>query len=650
MPLVQACSAGSARVPPPREKFGHGGRKQAVRKRRQIDFDSSTPESRIGRSLLFVFRLHRLFAFRWISGLGGLSATPAQLRTQGRWIRENGDFAQSGKFEVWKTKTAGMRDQSVRTSYLDTTNDFGAISEATRRRRLLREICSILHLARAPRLNKPNRRFFDIRFLRAEGRDIGGLRFRGVDLCRFCAWEGQGNRGGGSGVTVWLAYISLSRVEWVELGGGLGGLSGLVDGWLSTPLPSPPSQPTPLPLQFSYYSRILLLLYGLHRSSSSNTYVQWDAHFCGPFVVVLRLAIRFIFKYLRAVRCTFRFIELTGSTGIRRRENVCQSMDMIYLLMLSLSSTSNCGWSEFCVQLLYSVTASHRIRIRRVDLLSFYSVNEFSIFELDEFEQDLYKNRFISVIRTCQNGGGGRKLDGARRPGTCKIDRRPRRLCGNLASETCLRLGGRSGSGGSRRDGGTKAALASWWRRIDTFGVFGTPPNGGGGGEFGCSARGGVSAASGRRGRAAGGGGWVAASPQASYESVSTGKEGYEVRTFLFLASFLSDVFTAAFEGGRWWWRVGGGRTRSPLNFCLSRRSSQEEVRQYRDSDFVGKAGPEPRVGSGTARLGRESGAKRQCDVFPREADALRRLSRTWDQNAECCASLAMPMKTWING
>ncbi|KAK7055584.1 hypothetical protein R3P38DRAFT_2760765 [Favolaschia claudopus] len=595
MPLVQACSAGSARVPPPREKFGHGGRKQAVRKRRQIDFDSSTPESRIGRSLLFVFRLHRLFAFRWISGLGGLSATPAQLRTQGRWIRENGDFAQSGKFEVWKTKTAGMRDQSVRTSYLDTTNDFGAISEATRRRRLLREI------------------WFVFPYLAYWGISGGGSGYRRTSVTEYAANDesylglgsaelicavfahgrvreiGEEDRGDGMAWVQLTSLLSLlpppsplklallparrlrafSRVEWVELGGGLGGLSGLVDGWLSTPLPSPPSQPTPLPLQFSYYSRILLLLYGLHRSSSSNTYVQWmHISVRRPFVVVLRLAIRFIFKYLRAVRCTFRFIELTGSTGIRRRENVCQSMDMIYLLILSLSSTSNCGWSEFCVQLLYSVTASHRIRIRRVDLLSFYSVNEFSIFELDEFEQDLYKNRFILVnTDMSQNGGGGRKLDGARRPGTCKIDRRPRRLCGNLASETCLRLGGRSGSGGSRRDGGTKAALASWWRRIDAFGVFGTPPNGGGGGEFGCSARGGVSAASGRRGKR---GGW---------RGVGGG----------IAASFIR---VAAFEGGRWWWRVGGGRTRSPLNFCLSRRSSQEEVRQYRDSDFVGKAGP----------------------------------------------------------
>ncbi|KAK7055587.1 hypothetical protein R3P38DRAFT_3564809 [Favolaschia claudopus] len=568
MPLVQACSAGSARVPPPREKFGHGGRKQAVRKRRQIDFDSSTPESRIGRSLLFVFRLHRLFAFRWISGLGGLSATPAQLRTQGRWIRENGDFAQSGKFEVWKTKTAGMRDQSVRTSYLDTTNDFGAISEATRRRRLLREI------------------WFVFPYLAYWGISGGGSGYRRTSVTEYAANDesylglgsaelicavfahgrvreiGEEDRGDGMAWVQLTSLLSLlpppsplklallparrlrafSRVEWVELGGGLGGLSGLAFDAATLAAISTNSTSTSIQLLLTYTTPTVRFTSNTYPSSilpSSlrvSGVLRLDIRFILKYLCAMGctflLAIRFIFKYLRAVRCTFRFIELTGSTGIRRRENVCQSMDMIYLLILSLSSTSNCGWSEFCVQLLYSVTASHRIRIRRVDLLSFYSVNEFSIFELDEFEQDLYKNRFILVnTDMSQNGGGGRKLDGARRPGTCKIDRRPRRLCGNLASETCLRLGGRSGSGGSRRDGGTKAALASWWRRIDAFGVFGTPPNGGGGGEFGCSARGGVSAASGRRGSAAGGGVWVAASPQASYESVSTGKEGYKRRS-----------------------------------------------------------------------------------------------------------------------
>ncbi|KAK7055581.1 hypothetical protein R3P38DRAFT_3564800 [Favolaschia claudopus] len=639
MPLVQACSAGSARVPPPREKFGHGGRKQAVRKRRQIDFDSSTPESRIGRSLLFVFRLHRLFAFRWISGLGGLSATPAQLRTQGRWIRENGDFAQSGKFEVWKTKTAGMRDQSVRTSYLDTTNDFGAISEATRRRRLLREICSILHLARAPRLNKPNRRFFDIRFF--EG---GGSGYRRTSVTEYAANDesylglgsaelicavfahgrvreiGEEDRGDGMAWVQLTSLLSLlpppsplklallparrlrafSRVEWVELAAGLGGLSGLVDGWLSTAATlaaiSTNSTSTSIQLLLTYttptvrfYIEYISFFHPSFKSSSSssNTYVQWDAHFCAPS---LRCGAKVSYKGSSSSTYV-QFIELTGSTGIRRRENVCQSMDMIYLLILSLSSTSNCGWSE-CnrkssntdssvkfQQIVYvraATSARTAFSLTRVDLLSFYSVNEFSIFELDEFEQDLYKNRFILVnTDMSQNGGGGAET-GWGRGARGLVKSAPAALVRESCVETCLRLGGRSGSGGSRRDGGTKAALASWWRRIDAFGVFGTPPNGGGGGEFGCSARGGVSAASGRRGSAAGGGVWVAASPQASYESVSTGKEGYKRRS----------------KAGRWWWRVGGGRTRSPLNFCLSRRSSQEEVRQYRDSDFVGKAGP----------------------------------------------------------
>ncbi|KAK7008106.1 hypothetical protein R3P38DRAFT_2792199 [Favolaschia claudopus] len=211
MPQVQAVAAVSARVPPQSWVIQNFG----------------------GRSSLFVSHLHRRFAFRWFLGLGGLRrrlwAIGQKFEIEGEDRGHAASICQNELLGYDKLFLGGLGGNWA----AETVQ--GVLIQKT----LCPFSLALPHslLPRMPRQRSIPRidAFATSEFsgrrvgiladfgdeIRWERFKLSGTRFRGVELRGFCAWEGQGNRGGGSGVTAAV----------VDVGVGLGGCSWAA-GWL----------------------------------------------------------------------------------------------------------------------------------------------------------------------------------------------------------------------------------------------------------------------------------------------------------------------------------------------------------------------------------------------------------------------------------
>ncbi|KAK7008100.1 hypothetical protein R3P38DRAFT_2792193 [Favolaschia claudopus] len=255
--------------------------------------------------------------------------------------------------------------------------------EATGRRKLFREFCAQYH--ESTLLRHPSFQGGGSGYWRTSADEyvwerfkLSGTRFRGVELRGFCAWEGQGNRGGGSGVTAAV----------VDVGVGLGGCSWAA-GWL--------------------VELTVLLPYTTPVWFTSNLRVRLD------------------------IKCT-------------RRENVCQSMDMTVrfgicvvglgfvfnqftVMPVPLCNLQFNGYgSPLVLHRLYTFEPLRPLERKFLAILFTRLENVCLSVELlilaFSSTQDLYKNRFISVITDAsRNGGGGRVWVGWVH-GACKFDAR----------------------------------------------------------------------------------------------------------------------------------------------------------------------------------------------------------------------------------
>ncbi|KAK7008103.1 hypothetical protein R3P38DRAFT_3211749 [Favolaschia claudopus] len=160
----------------------------------------------------------------------------------GRWIREDGDFGQSGKkFEI-EGEDRGHAASICQNELLgydklflgglggnwaaETVQEFWFIQKTLcpfslalphsllPRMPRQRSIPRIDAFATSEFSGRRGRGYWRTSATKYVGNDLNylalgsqmhrfGAAFRGVELRGFCAWEGQGNRGGGSGVTVW---------------------------------------------------------------------------------------------------------------------------------------------------------------------------------------------------------------------------------------------------------------------------------------------------------------------------------------------------------------------------------------------------------------------------------------------------------------
>ncbi|KAK6985197.1 hypothetical protein R3P38DRAFT_2805922 [Favolaschia claudopus] len=237
----------------------------------------------------------------------------------------------------------------------------------------------------------------------------------------------------------------------------------LSPGSRSTPLPSPPlSHSTPLQLQCCYYSRILLL--SILTSPDFNSFTNLS---------LPQVQISFLPSFKSSsYRCGVLRLDISEMhISIHRADWFNRAFDVRtsasqweYLLILSLSSTSNCDWSEITFNRLYTFEPlcplERNFLPKYIGIIVFISLAFNAL--TDFISSFCFKTSWnVDLLRAEKAAEGGNRVGSAH--GDLEIRKAP----AALASETCLRLGGRErGIRMRRRNEGRVGELVEANRRV----------------------------------------------------------------------------------------------------------------------------------------------------------------------------------------